>query len=657
MRIRVTPERLDVTPGVPASFEVAVYNTSGIIEGFTVALGGLDRPIALISSPPELSLFPDSEGTAIVTFTLPRDFPAGEHTVLVQVTGTAGPGAPEAAPLAVQVAPVYDAGLTLEPQSVTGGGKARFTVVAENRGNVPLAMTLSATDAEGALQTRFAATELEVPPGRRVRAAMQARGKRPLLGAPAPRILTVRATGAPAPPAEALATFIQKPRIPRALLTLMAILLALGLWGAVLFRGVNRAANQVAAEVKPKGSSLIVGRVTDGNAPLGGASVEAKGKEGEATTTTLTRGDVGAFTLADLGGPDTYLVTVKMDGFATQTALVPVPADSGSVVQVGILALGKGSGSITGTVAADKGGPLGGVQVTVTKGAATLARAVTAGAGSIGFYSVGGLVPPGPYTVTFDLFGYVSKSVEVGVATDTPTALDAALVPAASSSITGLVTYTPVRVPACAPGQCPLAGVTVTVAVGDAKHSATTASTPAADLGKYTVADLPAGDYTVSFAKEGFVTQTLRVTLAVGQPITVNAALSGLPGTVSGTAVGCTGVDARKRDLSELDPRRQAVPSEDGSYILGDLPTPGEYRLVFKGPQLRTVDVTLGPGDKQAVNASCAAATTTTATTTSTTTTTTAPPPTTTSSTTTTTTNQETPPSSQPGVAGIGSRH
>jgi hypothetical protein len=143
----------------------------------------------------------------------------------------------------------------------------------------------------------------------------------------------------------------------------------------------------------------------------------------------------------------------------------------------------------------------------------------------------------------------------------------------------------------------------------------------------------------------------------VGQPITVNAALSGLPGTVSGTAVGCTGVDARKRDLSELDPRRQAVPSEDGSYILGDLPTPGEYRLVFKGPQLRTVDVTLGPGDKQAVNASCAAATTTTATTTSTTTTTTAPPPTTTSSTTTTTTNQETPPSSQPGVAGIGSRH
>jgi|GEM_PF-5360166 len=656
MRIRVTPDRLDVTPGVPAAFEVAVYNTSGIIEGFTVTLGGLDRPLSVVSSPPELSLFPDTEGTAVVNFTLPRDFPAGEHSALVQVGGAAGAGAPEAEPLALRVAPVYDAGLTLEPQSVTGGGKARFTVVAENRGNVPLHMTLSASDAEAALQTRFAATELEVPPGRRVRAAMQARGKRPLLGAPAPRILTVRATGAPAPPAEALATFIQKPRIPRAMLTLVAILLALGLWGTVLFRGVNRAANQVAAEVKPKGTSVIVGRVTDGVAPLGGATVEAKGKDGEATTTTLTRGDVGAFTLSDLGGPDTYLVTVKMDGFATQTALVPVPADGGSVVQVGVLALGKGSGSVTGTVTADKGGPLGGVQVTVTKGAATLARAVSAGTGSVGFYSVGGLVPPGPYTVTFDLPGYVSKSVEVGVATDTPTALDAALVPAASSSITGLVSYTPVRVPACAPGQCPLAGVTVTVALGDTQHTATTASTPAGDLGKYTVDGLPAGEYTVSFAKEGFVTQTLRVTLAVGQPVTVNAALQGLPGTVSGTAAGCTGVDARKRDLSELDPRRQAVPAEDGSYLLGELPTPGEYRLVFRGPQLRTVDVTLGPGDKQAINASCAAATTTTATTASTTTTT-APPPTssTSSSTTTTTQNQETPPSSQPGL-GLGRR-
>src|SRR5581483_6956601 len=60
-------------------------------------------------------------------------------------------------------------------------------------------------------------------------------------------------------------------------------------------------------------------------------------------------------------------------------------------------------------------------------------------------------------------------------------ALDAALVPAASSSITGLVSYTPVRVPACAPGQCPLAGVTVTVALGDTQHTATTASTPAGD--------------------------------------------------------------------------------------------------------------------------------------------------------------------------------
>lgn len=627
MRVRISPDRLEVTPGVPTVFEVAVFNTEEIIEGFHVTLESLDRPVALFSSPTELSLFPATEGTATVTLTLPQDFPAGAHTALVQVTGTTDPLVTAAVPLALQVAPVYDAGLSLEPQSVTAGRRAKFTVVAENRGNVPLEMSLSASDAERALRCKFAASEVTVPPGRRVRAAMLARGKRPLLGAPLPRILTVRSLATPAPPAEALGTFIQKPWIPRAALTLLAILLALGLWGAVLFRGVNKAADQVAAEVKPTGASVIVGRVTDGTKPLGGVSVAAKGKEGEATTTTLASGDVGAFTLSGLKSPDTYLVTVNMEGFATQTALVPVSED-GAVIQVGVLALGRGSGSVTGTVTGEGNGPLGGVQVTVTKDGDPVARSVTDSEGSVGFYSLGGLVPPGPYLVTFERVGFVSKSAEVSVAADAPSPLDAALVRAATSSITGLVSVSPVRVPPCDPGQCPLAGVTVTATAGDIKASAITVSTPESDVGRYTVANLPAGDYTVSFAKQGFVTQTLHVTLGVGQPVTVNVPMQGEPGTVSGTASSCTSAEARRRDLSDLDPRRQAVPAEDGTFSLGDLPTPGEYRLVFRGPVLRTVDVTLGPGETRAATVSCAAPTTTT----------TAPPSTTTSSTTTSST-------------------
>ena len=238
---------------------------------------------------------------------------------------------------------------------------------------------------------------------------------------------------------------------------------------------------------------------------------------------------------------------------------------------------------------------------------------------------------------------------QVSVTADAPSPLDAALVQSATSSITGLVSSSPVRVPPCDPGQCPLAGVTVTAVAGDVKASAITTSTPAADVGRYTLADLPTGDYTVSFAKEGFVTQTLHVTLGVGQPVTVNVPMQGEPGTVSGTASSCTAAEARRRDLSDLDPRRQAVPAEDGTYSLGDLPTPGEYRLVFRGPVLRTVDVTLGPGEKREVNGSCAAPTTTTTvppstTTSSTTTSSTTTSSTTTSSTTTTTGPVGTPP-------------
>ena len=647
MRVRISPDRLEVTPGVPAVFEVTVFNTGEIIEGFRVSLGILDQPVALLSSPSELSLFPASEGTATVTITLRRDFPAGEHTVPVQVTGTTDSFATAAVPLTLLVAPVYDAGLHLEPQSVTAGRKARFTVVAENRGNVPLQMSLSAIDAEKALRCKFAADEVTVPPGRRVRAAMLARGKRPLLGAPAPRILTVRSVAAPAPPAETLGTFIQKPWIPRAMLTLLAILLALGLWGTVLFRGVNKAADQVAAEVKPTGASVIVGRVTDGRAALGGATVVAKGKDGEATTTTLASGDVGAFTLSGLKSPDTYLVTVTMEGFATQTALVPVTED-GAVIQVGVLALGRGSGSVTGTVTGEGTGPLGGVQVTVTKDGDPVARSVTDSEGSVGFYSLGGLVPPGPYMVTFERAGFVSRSAEVSVEADTPSPLDAALVRAATSSITGLVSASPVRVPPCEPGQCPLAGVTVTAVAGDVKVAAVTVSTPAEEVGRYTLPDLPAGDYTVSYSKEGFVAQTLHVTLGVGQPVTVNVPLQGQPGSISGTASACTSAEARRRDLSDLDPRRQAAPAEDGSFSLGDLPTPGEYRLVFRGPVLRTIDVTLEAGEKRTVNASCAAPTTTTTVPPTTTTSSSTSSPTTSSTTTSSTTTTTGPPAETP---------
>ena len=655
MRIRIDPEQLTVAPGVPATFAVTVFNTSAIIQAFRIRLAGLVVPVDVIAAPAQLGLFPDSEGTAAVTFTLPRDFPAGLHTATVEVTGTVsndddghptGPVTGQAsAPISLLVEPVYDAALTLEPQSVTAGGRARYTVVAENRGNVPVTVALTATDGEQALRFRFAANEITVPPGVRVRAAMHAKGKRPFLGTPKPRIVTVRGTANQTLPSEALGTFIQKPLIPRALITLMAILLALGLWGAVLFRGVNKAATKVAAQVGPAGAggtAVIVGRVTDGKSGLGGVKISAKGKKGSAETMSLSEGDIGAFSLEDLAGPDTYLLTLTRDGFATQT--MPVKIKSGEGKQAGLIAMDRGHGSVTGTVTSSNGQPLGAVAVSLSRNGFTVARATSDSAGSIGFYSIGGLESTGPYLVTFDHAGFISQSKEVAVTADAPATIDAAMVPSSEAEVTGLVTSSPVKVPACQPGECPLAGVTVTVSSGSANQTTVTASAPATEAGHYTVAGLTAGDYTVTFTKTGFVPQTLRVTLEVGQPVTVNVTMVGEPGTLSGSAPGCTAVDARRRDLSELNPRRLIAPSEDGAYTLADLPTPGDYRIIFRGPQSKTIDISLGPGETHQLNASCTAApapstTTSTATTTTSTSTTT-------SSTTTTTTPQEQPPSS-----------
>jgi hypothetical protein len=628
VRVDVASRDLAAVPGQPATIVVTIYNNSDIIEGYRVSLAGLSEA-GVASSPEVLSLFPEAEGTLVLTVTPPRDHPAGAHQAVLRVEPTVGTGPAHETSLTVTVAPLPATTVSLEPQTVTGGSRARFAVVAENRGNVPVTLHVTGTDPERRLAFQFAQPQLLLDPAQRVIAPFVVRARRPFIGAPVPRMVSVRAVttadpvpAQPLPVLDAFGTFVQRPLVPRAVLTLGAVLLALAMWGAVLYQGVDRAATQVASEVAGQGTSMIVGKVSDGQGGLGGVQVQAAGGSGSASTTTLTAGDVGSFTVKGLKGGESYVLTLSKDGFSSLSYEVAMPAGEGAVVSTGTIVLGRGAATISGTVKDAAGTPVGDVTVTVSAAERVVARALTASSGPVGFFSVSGL-GAGTYTVTFERFGFTSTSLEVKVDSGRVVAADGVLTPLATGSITGRVGALSARGQPCDAAVCALGGVQVEAAQGEAKVTTVTLSTPRERAGRYAITNLPPGRYTVTFTKEGFQSQVLEVDIGVGQEVAVDVRLRGVPATITGTAADCRSVEVRHRDLKPLDPPAAATPGDDGSFVISEVPAPGEYRLVFDGPALRTLDVSLAAGEERAVTVSCARTTTTTAAPTTTTSTTT----------------------------------
>ncbi len=148
------------------------------------------------------------------------------------------------------------------------------------------------------------------------------------------------------------------------------------------------------------GTGLVSGRLTDaaGNG-LGGATVTVGGTENPPNTTTLTDGDVGAFSIAELPSPGSYTVTFTLSGYADQTVRVTLdstgPAAALQVIMVSSL------GRVNGQVVTSAGVPAVGIQVSATDGKRVWPSTTTSASGGQprGGFIIADL-PAGPYTVT-----------------------------------------------------------------------------------------------------------------------------------------------------------------------------------------------------------------------------------------------------------------
>lgn len=242
------------------------------------------------------------------------------------------------------------------------------------------------------------------------------------------------------------------------------------------------------------GAASISGMVTADQSPLGAVTVTATSGTQAYTTTSLTTGAIGTFSLANLPTPGTYLLTFTKSGYGSQSVTATMKAGK-SLAGINV-AMIDGPGSVTGTAQARQpnGSLVGGVVVTLN-GFSQPVQVVSSS--TDGSYTLAGLPTPGDYTLTFSLDGFSSRTIQANLTSNASvTGINIVLLPR-NSSVTGTVSN---------PAHSPLGGVTVTVGNGTSSTSTVTDST-----GTYLVPNLAPGAYTVTFSLVGYQTTSVSI--------------------------------------------------------------------------------------------------------------------------------------------------
>lgn len=172
------------------------------------------------------------------------------------------------------------------------------------------------------------------------------------------------------------------------------------------------------------GTGCAIGTVRDGDdKPLGGVHVVVGGSAVSGgsldadtlpSTTTLTEGAVGTFSICGLDAPGEYTLSFSRDGFASETATIGLTAN-GAPPKLNVT-LGTRLGAIRGTVTGPNGRTYVGATVTATDGATSWTTTSSSAGGALanGGYLLTSL-QPGTYSVTVSGDGIKQQTAMVTV--------------------------------------------------------------------------------------------------------------------------------------------------------------------------------------------------------------------------------------------------
>ena len=523
-----------------------------------IGIAGLD----VRCRPGLLPLFPDGTGVITLELMASDTFPAGLHAMNVIVHSSVDFEQELLLPIEVEVVPMPGGGLRAEPLVRSGRHKATFRIVCSNTGNIPLDVSLAASDPERVVMSRFSPATVTVGPGERRAADMVAVARRHFFGGEVARAITVLGT-AGLLEIDTRASFRQQPVIPRGVRTVLTLGAIIALWAAVFVVAIDKALtkDKLAKDVPPS---------------FYASSTPAP------TQTALGAG--GRFRFQDAA-----------DQSATPAGAVP---KSGVVIGVG--------GTINGTVTAKStGAAIGRITVEAIEDTEKGPQLISSAAsGTDGTYSLVGLLP-GPYKLLFTAQGY--QDVWYPAAPDegggSPVNVDAqSITPGINVSIAGLPGSIRGKVDT---GQTPQVPVTVTVLPG--QGSTTPIATVTTDpTGAFTVPNLPApGTYDLSFQAPGYQVASDTEEVAGGEArVASTITLSAGPGTLAGTVTDGTSplggvtitANSQGQTVTSATPTTGAI----GQFTIPNLATPATYLLTFTKTGFGTVTVAerLGPGQQ-----------------------------------------------------------
>lgn len=629
MHAEAAPTRVEATAGDAAVIRVAITNTSTLIDAYRVRIFGLD-PDWVALEPARLSLFPNDVETVTVTVTLPPSFPAGARQVAIHVQSENDPSEFTITPVTIVVADRPRVGLRVEPVTVTGGGQAAFSLLLANEGNTTLEAVPNGVDPEATAAFAFSPSAVQLPPGGRDVILAQVRGGRPWFGQPRARVLTFSVGDGE--PVEAIATFIQRPRIGRGLISLMGLVLAAAVFATVLSRAFEGVVDEASVDGDVLASALdddsedgaatvpldpgaVAGKVVVATSGAGIAGVQAElfsaGDPNVALASAATADD-GSYAFGRLGA-GTYRVRFTGAGFTglwfpDATAFADgtdVEVELGQAVALPDVVLGGRPGSVAGKVMADE---IDGATATLiatsaidTDVDATVTDVDVSADGSFAFEEV---PSPARYQLVIEMPGFATQTRDVVVGPAQTLEDIEVVMTEGDGSIRGRVQ---------APGG-PLGGVTVEASDGTTTIS--TVSLTEGDVGTFALRGLPTpGQYTLSVRRDGYSSESRTVTLEQSQQLaevvatltlaegslagTVNLAGSGPVGGVKVSVTGA-GVDVATTSASQGEP---------GSYVVEELPVPGTYTVTFTRDDLVTqvrqvdLDPVDGTSDRNGVDA------------------------------------------------------
>src|SRR5947208_2742563 len=215
-KVTVAPDRVTVRPGESVGVEVTIQNTSQAVEHYGASIVGLPGDNLFDCEPSVVKLRPGESGAVQMNISIPeRPAPdAGLYTLGVLVRSPYQRQVSRCEELRMDLQPAPALKMDAQPDVITGGPDATYTLRVANEGNTIVAVSLTGTDQERKVSFAFRPRSVQIAPNSTAPATVTVKARAPWTGQEVRRTLTVKASAPPDLAAERNITFVQRPRVP-----------------------------------------------------------------------------------------------------------------------------------------------------------------------------------------------------------------------------------------------------------------------------------------------------------------------------------------------------------------------------------------------------------------------------------------------------------